>query len=495
MSRNARFQLAGFLSLLIILAAACGQKPGVAEEFAGVLPPGAAVNEQGQIVDAQGNVIGSAGGLTGGGGLGGTAVGGTTTGGTSGGTTGGTTGGGTTGGTTGGGTTGGGTSGGGGSGGGATDTGVTDDTIKIGSHAPITGAAPVPSDSAQKGSDVYWKWLKENKQTINGRYVESELKNDNYNPSQAVAVCKEMVERDKVFLLSGVAGTDQIQACARYAASVGVPYLSAGVTEIGLTGLPNYFTLTMTYPDQGPLLADYLVTKLGAKGEKNGMLRYDTPNFQDAHDAFMKGMKSKGARVHYDRAVSKGSGSTEAQTVVQEMKAAGIENVYPLVAPVWLIQVMKAADTQNYHPQWVGVGITTAFDTVASASCPAIDKGKFFSPYPAWLDINRFDPDFQKAIRAIYPEECGASGCGDDFMVLGWGASRQIGLLLENGGKVLTREGFIAATEKARNVKAPGMPVLNFSQNDHFGANQVHVSEARCSDRRWHTIMSYVSDF
>jgi branched-chain amino acid transport system substrate-binding protein len=478
-----------------MLIAACGQKPGVAEQFAGVLPEGASINEQGQIVDAEGNVIGTAAGGLGGGDLGG----GTAIGGTSGGTTGGSTGGGTTGGgTTGGGTTGGGTTGGGATGGGTTGgttTGVTNDTIKIGSHAPITGAAPVPSDSAQKGSDVYWKWLRENKQTINGRYVESELKNDNYNPSQAVAVCKEMVERDKVFLLSGVAGTDQIQACARYAASVGVPYLSAGVTEIGLTGLRNYFTMSTTYPDQSPLLADYLVTRLGAKGEKNGILRYDTPNFEDSHDAFVKAMKAKGARIHYDRAVSKGAGTTEAQTVVQEMKAAGIENVYFLVAPVWFIQVMKAADTQNYHAQWVGPGISMTWNTVMSPSCPAINGAKFFAPFPAWNDINRFDPDFQKAVRQIYNEECNSSGCGDDFMILGWGASRQIGLLLENAGRALSREGFILRTEKARNVKAPGMVELNYSANDHFGANQVHVHEARCSTRRWHTIMSFVSDF
>jgi branched-chain amino acid transport system substrate-binding protein len=302
-----------------------------------------------------------------------------------------------------------------------------------------------------------------------------------------------MVEKDKVFLLSGLAGTDQIQACARYAASVGVPYLSAGVTEIGLTGLPNYFVTSMTYADQGPLLADYLVTKLGAKGEKNGMLRFDTPNFQDAHDAFIKAMDQKGAEVVYDRAVSKGAGQTEAQTVIQEMKAQGIENVYILVSPVWWLQVLKAADTQNYKPQWTGVGITKTFDTVANVGCQAgaaIDGAKFFAPFPAWVDRNKFDPEYDKAYSAIY----GSNG-SDDFVWLGWGASRSLALLLENAGQNLSREGFIYATERARNIKTGVMPTLNYSPEDRWGASEVHVSEAKCSDRRWHTIQSFVSDF
>ncbi|HWL65211.1 MAG TPA: ABC transporter substrate-binding protein [Actinomycetota bacterium] len=487
-------KLVTLFGVMLLFAAACGQKPGVAT--GGLLPPGAEVNAQGQIVDAEtGEVLGTVeGGLgsTSGGSLGGSAIGGTTSGGS---VSGGSTSGGTTsGGTTSGGTTSGGSSGGSAppSSGGATSTGVTSNLIKIGSHAPLTGAAPVPSGSAEKGSKLLWEWMKRNKQTVNGRDVEAILKNDNYNPSQAVAVCKEMVEKDEVFLLSGLAGTDQIQACARYAASVGVPYLSAGVTENGLTGLYNYFTTSMTYNDQGPLLADMLVTKLGGKSEKNGVLMFDTPNFADAHDGFMEGMQKQGGKVIYDRKVSKGAGQTEAQTVIQEMSAAGIQNVYVLTSPVWYLQVLKAADTQNYKPQWLGVGISMTFDTVANVGCRgngAIDKAKFFAPFPAWFDRNKFDAEYDKAMADVY------GGQGDDFVWLGWGASKQVRGLLEHAGKNLTREGFIAALEKVRNLKTGIMPTLNYASNDHFGANEVHVNEARCSDNRWHTIQSFVSDF
>ncbi len=475
--------------LLALTATACGQKPGVAllpaprDSLQGlVLPQGATVDpETGAIVDAQGNVIGNVGDI-GAGDLDSVsaAANGTAAGSAQGGTDA----------TAATGTTGGGAP--------ASDERLGGGTIKLGAHAPLTGAAPIPSDSAEKGNDLYYKWLKDQERAINGRYIESILKNDNYNPSQAVAVCKEMVEKDGVFLLYGFAGTDQIQACARYAASAGVPYLSTGTTESGIKDLPGYFALSLTYPQQGELLADMLTSDLGAKGERNGMLRFDTPNFEDAHTAFVEAMNKRGIKLAYDRAVSKQAGQTEAQTVVQEMSAAGIENVYVLTSPVWFLQVLQAARTQDYQPQWVGVGITKALDTVASVGCRngTLNRAKFFSPFPAWADIDRFDPEFKKAIRAVYPNK----GEGDDIMLIGWGLGKVIAELLDETGRDLSRARFVANTQRVRNVKTGVYPEVSFSPNDHLGGTQVHLNEAQCSgykngDNRWHTIKPFVSDF
>jgi ABC-type branched-subunit amino acid transport system substrate-binding protein len=500
-----RSRILSLTLVFLFVAAGCGQKPGVAPPLAGGLPEGATVNAQGEVVDSSGEVIGTVDDLAG-------TTGGDLTGAT------GTTGSGTTGSST---TTGSGTTGssntptGSGTGSnqpsgsespapsgpepsGGDATGVTNDLIKIGSHAPLTGAAPVPSDSAQKGADIYWKWLEHNKESVNGRRVEAILKNDNYNPSQAVAVCKEMVEKDKVFLLSGLAGTDQIQACARYAASVGVPYLSAGVTTNGLDGLPNYFATTMTYADQAPMLADYIINKLGGADEKSGMLRFETPNFEDAHQAFIGAMQDKGAPVAYDRAVPKQAGSTEAQTVVQEMKTAGIENVFVLTSPVWFLQVLQAAKTQQYTPQWVGIGITMTFDTVATVGCRngTLDKSKFFAPFPAWVDSDKYDPEYRQAVHAIYPDNNPQKRDGDDFVWLGYASSKGLASMLALPGKDLTRERFVYFLERARNLKTGILPPNSFTPDDHFGADQVHVNEAQCSvDNRWHTIQSFVSDF
>jgi branched-chain amino acid transport system substrate-binding protein len=488
-------RLLGLLAIASLLAVACGQKPGVVDmakppqHLAGGLPPGAQLDpETGEILDAEGNVIGTVGDAPVSGDFGTVADGSNE-------------------------------SADGGSSGvpsaqgdgpsdessvdsppptGGSAVGVTADSIKIGAHAPLTGAAPVPSDSAEKGVDVYWKWLAQEEQLIHGRRVDAMLKNDNYNPSQAVAACKEMVEKDQVFLLFGFAGTDQILACARYAASVGVPYVSVGVAETYVNALRNYFAVSATYRHQGELLADLLHTQLGASSEKNGMLWFDTASFKDAHDSFVSAMEKRGTSLAYDRAVPKSAGASEAQAAVQQMRTLGIENVYVNTSPLWFLQVLQAAQSQGYAPQWVGVGITKALDTVASVGCRngTLNRAKFFSPFPAWADIDRFDQDFKRAVQAVYPEE----GSGDDIMLIGWSLSKVLGDLFERAGRALTREGFIYTTERARNVKTGVFPPVSFTPEDHLGGDQVHLNEAQCSgykagDNRWHTIQSFVSDF
>src|SRR5438094_227600 len=241
-----------FLAVAALVASACGQKAGV-HLSAGGGGAGGGGGENGDL---------SAGGPGGdsGTGTGGTGSGGSTLGGSTGGS--------------------GGTSGGGAAGPG-NSTGVTDDTILIGIHAPATGAG-APQASFDAGKDKYFTFIGK---TINGRQVKVAFEDDGYNPGQAVAACKKLVQQDKVFLLVGGGGTDQIVACAQYAASVGVPYLAEGVTEQGLDKLQSYFAVSMTYRAQAKLLAQYMKNVL--KVTKVGMIRGNTANFDDAHAAFL----------------------------------------------------------------------------------------------------------------------------------------------------------------------------------------------------------------
>ena len=264
---------------LLATAAACGQKPGVSEQ---------AVNAAGG--DASGGGGGGTGTGTGGGVTGTTTAGGVTGTTTAGGT-------GTGGGSTGTGTGGGGTGGDTGGTGATTPTGpgdttgITDTEIVIGIHAPVTGAAPIPQNSFETGKDIYFKFIND-KGGIHGRSVRVVFRNDEFNPQTAVRVCKEMVEQDKAFLLIGGAGSDQIGACARYAADAGVPYLSGGVQEAGLSDLPNYFALSMTYSQQAPLIAQ-MVAKQYA-GQSVALLVADNSSLDDYFNSQLAALQAAG---------------------------------------------------------------------------------------------------------------------------------------------------------------------------------------------------------
>lgn len=499
MSRSSRPTLAAVAGVMLLVAAACGQKPGVSEQgttfgdlgLAGEnlrcdAETGQCVDEEGNIIDAEtGEVIGHVDtGVEGGGG--GTAsddgLASSGSGPRDGGATDDPSGNG-----------GGGDpgddppddDGGGRSPSGGDATGVTPTSIKIGYHIPITGAAAVPAPSFRKGTTLYWDWMRQRGVKINGRTVQAVYRNDDYNPSRAVAMCKELVEDEKVFLLVGVAGTDQVQACARYAYSVGVPYVSAGVTETGLVGLPNYFAVWLSYKQQGPLLADLLVDQLGARNERNAMVRYSSPLFEDAHSSFVSAMRARGASLAYDEAMSKSCNQSDITRVSTQIATQRLQNVYVLTSPQCFLQIANATQNQGWHPQWTGVGLSMALDTVASLGCrtDAIDNARFLSPYPAFIDADRFDRNFR------------AAGGEDDIQFAFWGFSKVLEKLLRAPGRDLTRERFVYTTERLQNVTSGVFPPVSFSPGDRLGGSSMHLNRADCDINRWRTQASFVRDF
>jgi branched-chain amino acid transport system substrate-binding protein len=453
------------LAAFALLAAACGQYSGVHERAAG----------QGQISAGQTGITSPTGtgttGTTGTGAIGGT--GGTTTGAV--GSTGTTTTG-TTGGTTG--------TDAGGTGGtsaapsapatGGTTTGVTANTIKIGVHAPLTGAAPLKASSFDHGKDLYWeKGCGGKPCLIFGRKVETVFQDDQYNPSHARAVCAQMAEQQQAFLLIGGGGTDQIQACATYAASKGIPYLSAGVTETGLTTLPNYFALSMSYADQVPLLVKYMKANAGGLAWNGDPARVaavitNSPNFDDAANAF--GQALPGATIIRPEKNERGN-SMAGRLCLGTVKNYDV--VFPLTAPTYFLEMAGFA---KCNPQYVGVGVTMGLNQVASVGCQTggLANARFFSPAPAYIDAAKFDPVFKQA------------GGLDDIEFLLWGLSKALHQLFLKAGQNLSREGFIASTQTA-SVKSNVFPDLKFSPTNHFGAKTAHVLRADCSKGQYVT--------
>jgi branched-chain amino acid transport system substrate-binding protein len=456
-----------------LLAVACGQYAGVHERAAG----------DGQIAAGQTGITAPAApGTTGTTGTTGTGTIGGGTGGTTTGTVGGTTG--TATGTTGEtGTT-------GGTGGtsaapaapatGGTTTGVTANSIKIGIHAPLTGAAPLKASSFDHGKDLYWeKGCGGKPCLIFGRKVQTVFQDDQYNPSHARAVCAQMAEQQQSFLLVGGGGTDQIQACAVYAGSKRIPYVSAGVTETGLTKLPNYFALSMSYADQVPLLVKYMKANASAFAWNGDPARVtavitNTPNFDDAATAF--GQALPGANITRPEKNERG------QTQAARLCTGTLKNfdiVFPLTAPTYFLEM---AGSSKCNPQYVGVGITMGLNQVASVGCQTggMDNARFFSPAPAFIDAAKFDPVFKQA------------GGLDDIEFLLWGLSKTLHQLFLKAGQNLTREGFIASTQTAA-VKSNVFPDLKYTPTNHFGASSVHILRADCSKGQYITERPFYS--
>jgi ABC-type branched-subunit amino acid transport system substrate-binding protein len=496
--RSARHRLplaavAGVVAMSLV-AAACGQKPGTHVSAGGLgstaqqVAPGEATDPGAVTEDTTPDaaVEGDPGASTDPAAGGATAAGGGTAA-----SPGGSAGGGGAGG--GGAAAGGGTAAGGDAGStkviGSTRTGAPKDKIVIAIHAPVTGAAPLPATSFEKARDLYWRYITEVKgEKVLGRSkVEVLFKDDRYQPNTAVQACRELASQ--AFVLVGGGGTDQIQACGRFANQAKVPYFSAGVTENGLRGLDWYFASSMSYKQQGGLLSKYVAKNFA--GKKVAAIITDTPNFDDATQGWEAGAQANG--INYYKTLRHPKGDTSwYNTYANELKNAGVEIVYINSSPVDYIRFAQQAGQQGFNPQYVGVGVTMGLNAVLGSGCPSVANGIFFSPFPGvdWAQAN-LKEFFATA------EKFGAPA--DDIGLALWGNAAVFHQLLKRYeakfGDDLTREGFRAIAAESQKVDSGIFPSLNFSAQDHFGANQVHVLQADCGSKTYKTLATFASDF
>ena len=485
--------LLAVLFTLLLVAAACGQKADVANVAAG----DGGITNGGAGFDDLGDGTGTVDGGTGDDGTGAVDLDGDgapdpATGGTDPGTTGGSDGG--TGGGDGGAAAPGAGGGGGGGGGSAPAaagdrTGITDKEIVIGIHAPVTGAAPIPQQSFDIGKDVYWKMIND-QGGVFGRKVRVVFEDDQFDPRTAVAKCKKMVTEDKVFMLIGGGGADQITACAQYANSVGVPYLSAGVNEEGLLGVRAYFAISESYAQQSPQLVQMTKKRFG--GKKFGIAVADSASFNDAFASINKAAKAGGLDIVYSKRIPKNASQNQALSIAAAMKSSGAEVMYFLSSPTTFLNIAAASAGQTYKPQWIGPGLTSGLNTVANIGCKAnrsVDKAIFFSPFPQLDVIDKLDPAFRPAYQKY------AGQAPDDLGLAMWGLNKTVHQMFNAAKETMSRQSFVQTLEGGTAFKTNVYPALQFSAQNHLGANTVHVLQADCSSSTYKTIGQFVSGF
>jgi ABC-type branched-subunit amino acid transport system substrate-binding protein len=372
---------------------------------------------------------------------------------------------------------------------GSNRTGVTDESITLAIHAPVTGAAPLPSTSFEKSRDLYWRWVIEEKgQKVLGRSkVDVIFADDRYEPTTAVQVCRSLASR--AFLVAGGGGTDQIQACGRFAGQAQVPYFSAGVTEAGLEGNPWYFAASMTYKQQGPLLAQYVAKNF--PGKKVGAVVTQTPNFNDAVEGWERGRQQAG--LPYTETLRHPKGNTTWYSgYAKQLHDAGTEVVFMLTSPLDYIRFAQIADDAEYDFQYVGVGVTKGLNDVLRSGCDQVDGGVFFSPFPALETASKLDPEFQQAARKFGVK-------ADDIAWALWGMSKLQHELFkryeQTFGTDLTREDFRALTEASGNIQTGVYPDVQYSPQNHFGGKAIHVLRADCGSGEYRDGGTFKSGF
>ncbi len=354
-------------------------------------------------------------------------------------------------------------------------TGVTGSAINFGLHAPLTGTGtPFPNTSFQAGTQLFWK---DPAHKICGRTVSPDFQDDQYTPSHASQVCESMNNND--FFIVGGAGTDQIQACAADAKlnASGTPYLSAGVTQNGLTGLSNYFAVSLTYAQQGAIdvraaqANGFATPAASTDGKQWAVVRGSGQNFDDATNSITGALSAAGISYKVFPVNQNTDYKAAATQLGQSLALSGYKTVWMDAAPGVFVYVTSAYYTQQPTGgvTWTGPGLTFTEMTVAELVCSgthnAIDQHAYYlAPGPG---LDHATADFK------------AAGGQDDIEWSIWGLSNALFQMLQKTAQgPLTRPNFIASVNGG---SFPGgvYPPLNYASS-HFGGTGAWLQKVGC---------------
>ena len=360
----------------------------------------------------------------------------------------------------------------------ASDTGVTADTIKIGSHYPLTGVAAPGYSTIPLGAQAYFDYVNKNG-GVNGRKIDWVYKDDAYNPTNTSQVVNELVLKDEVFAIMGGLGTPTHSAVVDFLNSEGVPdlFVASGSRLWGEEPKknPDTFGWQTDYESEGKIIGQYIAQKF--PNAKVGLFLQDDDFGQDGE---------KGVRQFIDKQVVSAQRYTPGNTAVgpqiAALKAVGADFVVGFNVPAYTALSQLTALQLGFKPQWfysnVGSDPTlvgallnnfsqgkvadasSLEGTITTAYLPTVDH-----PDDPWVQL------FQKVWDAS-----GQTGPMSNYHIYGMSQAYTMVQALQAAGQNPTRKSLVDAVEKAgADWKGPGLAPFRYSADSHMGIGGMSV--------------------
>ncbi len=146
------------------------------------------------------------------------------------------------------------------------DVGITPDSIKLGQSCALSGPAKDLGTNMRAGLQAYFSKVND-AGGVKGRKIYLISKDDGYEPDRAINNTRELIEKDKVFLLIGEVGTPTSQAAVPIAEKAQVPFVGPFTGAEFLRNPFKKYVINVrgSYYQEMEELAKYLVDTKGLK--------------------------------------------------------------------------------------------------------------------------------------------------------------------------------------------------------------------------------------
>lgn len=339
--------------------------------------------------------------------------------------------------------------------------GVTDTSIKIGAFGALSGPVAAVGVPVKKGMEAYIKHIND-QGGVNGRKIELVFEDDAFNPANALAAVKKMVEQDKVFAIAPGLGTPGVLATLDYMTEKQVPFVypMTGASQPAYPLKKNTFTVQPNYVDEGKILTQYAAEKMGAK--KLAVLWQNSDIGKQGLEGVKAQLAKAGVQLVYEGAHD--VKDVDFSTHILKAKEAGADTVVLYTVVGQCAGILKEAQKQGYKANFITTYINSDLNLLKLAGDAA--EGLLIG---GWVPISDMsDPNFKKFVE-VYQKYNGTAEMPSGYASAGFIAGEILVEGLKRAGKDLDREGLIKALESFKDYSGILAQGITYTAESHSG--------------------------
>ena len=356
--------------------------------------------------------------------------------------------------------------------------GFDDREIRIAQFGPQTGPAATWGVVARGGKFLFD--LVNEEGGIHGRKINYFIRDDHYNPSQAVAVVRELVDRKGIFAFTGGVSGAGLHAVKDYLESKKILWVVPGTAALNPVQDPPSLYRFHSYPlfqDEASIMTKYAVKELGFK--KIGFL-YQNDVFGKAG---LAGCKQRLATydLHLVAELPVEPTSADLSSQILLLKNAGAETVLMWVSPSLAVIALKTSAGVGFKTQWIAFNGLSDYPLMYKIT-DGLFEGVITSAFIPTPDSNEpLMRKYREAAKRLAPQER-------------WGVLFIAGILfaeplveaLKGAGKDLSTEKVIRELNKFENWQGIGAPIT-WTKNQRQGTDSVQIM--RCGPGGSHKVL------
>lgn len=359
--------------------------------------------------------------------------------------------------------------------------GVTKDEIKLGAWSALTGPFAVYGVPGVAGQTAYYGLLNE-QGGINGRKVTVITEDHAYNPQQAVAAARKLVDSDQVLAIQGSYATGPSAATFPYLEQTGVPY----VMPYG--GALDWYEPARPLIVGAQTLLDYQARALGRWAGKDGfknvlVVHAAVAAFEKVASNVEPGLRSASADAKIEMMGVK-LGTTDYAPIALEVAGKKPDAIVFIGTIIELAALAKELKQQNVETQLFTYGGNVTTDLINLGG----DAVEGLRSVSLSYTIDSDQPavqEYRDALAKFAPNEKPDYGSLLTFALAKVAAE---GMRLAD--EPLTRESLVKGFEKLKDYDSGILGKVTITPEKHLGTTEVLRVEIK--DGKWSQIGDFI---